>query len=344
MPIYTGDLTQGKTYSASSVLNNSSSYVAARAFDINYSTMWHSGNTGQNWIKVDFGDPVAISKVTYTSEEAYQVAPILQGSNDDSSWTDVFQLSGLAKNASKTFEFSNYATYRYYRLIGNTTGYFNARTLEMYAQIFTYKSTGSYTCSPIDLSTIPTTVRFRTEDNAPADTSIVYKYAVNQSNSTPPETWTDIVDEDVVELPDPATGYHLWIKVLLATTDTNKSPFVSAIWLEDITFNPKLLRVHLTNSGRLRFPQGVVTVAYNRTAGGMQGRTNSFVEDWEEDFTPTGITDPVFNPNVSEFISMTPTVTSQLLKVTYNYSQGEEHISLTPSVTATLIHIDDLEQ
>ena len=40
----------------------------------------------------------------------------------------------------------------------------------------------------------------------------------------------------------------------------------------------------------------------------------------------------------SEFISMTPTVTSQLLKVNYTDTQGREYITLTPSVLASLIY------
>ena len=40
----------------------------------------------------------------------------------------------------------------------------------------------------------------------------------------------------------------------------------------------------------------------------------------------------------TEFISMTPTVTSQLLKVNYLNTQSEEYITLTPSIMAALIY------
>ena len=215
-----------------------------------------------------------------------------------------------------------------------------------------YKSSGSAIYGPYDMSDCGT------YDNSelswiaslPTGTSMTIKTAVNDGLSTPSVWDTAAVvgtDTSPVEIPgftdeEDLKSKYLWIKVE-ATSDGTATPDLTslAVWVTGPDYTDKI-KVTLPNTGRLKFPQGDVTVKYSRIDGGMEGSSSVLVEDWEEDFTPTGII-PVFNPMEREYISMTPTVTAQLSEVNYISSQCQEYVSLTPTVTATLIHIDDLE-
>ena len=92
--------------------------------------------------------------------------------------------------------------------------------------------------------------------------------------------------------------------------------------------------------GRLKHPQGLVTIAFN---GSLAGPGNAMVAPFTLTFTPANIA-PVFNPNGPERIGLDVTFTAELKQVFYEYYQnGAENISLAAAVTATLIHINDLE-
>lgn len=117
---YGSDVCTGGTASASTQANG---YEASKAFDDNLGTGWSSGvNSLPSWIQYDLG-----SGVTKTVRKL-RVQPggdaiglgikdfILQGSNDGSSWTDIY--TGLAADSDtwQDFTFSNGTAYRYYRI------------------------------------------------------------------------------------------------------------------------------------------------------------------------------------------------------------------------------------
>ena len=90
------------------------------AWDRNAGTYWGTsgGGSGPQWTKLDCGtDSPVVTGFTVTSYAGYGPKNvILQGSNDDSGWTDLYSTL-LANNGDvQAFSFSNGVAYRYYRL------------------------------------------------------------------------------------------------------------------------------------------------------------------------------------------------------------------------------------
>lgn len=127
---YTEDKCVGGTASASSTVN--SNWIAANAFDngtANYSAWQSVGGGIPGWLTYDFGDgnEKQITKITLTSHEGtqsvyYESMPyafVLQGSNNNTDWLDVFELDGQVWTdflQTKFYCFNNNNSYRYYRL------------------------------------------------------------------------------------------------------------------------------------------------------------------------------------------------------------------------------------
>jgi len=111
------DQTTGGTATADSIL--SASYIADYAFDDNLSTMWYSANVVfPHWLKYDFGNgnSKTITKASITPYSGYLKDFKIQGSNNDSAWTDLY-IGDHANNGSKEYyEFTNSTAYRYYRI------------------------------------------------------------------------------------------------------------------------------------------------------------------------------------------------------------------------------------
>ena len=102
------------------------------------------------------------------------------------------------------------------------------------------------------------------------------------------------------------------------------------------------IRIWLNLSGRMRYPQGNITVAYSKATGNLSGAYNSQVEDFTLTFAPTGIV-PVFNPHDPENITLSPSATAILYTLTYSYyKSGEENITLSATGAATLLDINGL--
>ena len=132
MTAYSSDLTSGKTCTASS-----SNADAPKAID-NTSAYWKSviNQVIGEWLKVDFVDAVFIEKVTLKSQQSSQGYKNfkVQGSNDDSQWTDIY--SGLSAyiDTVQSFEFDNSESYRYYRIYcvdGQSLSYLTIEEIEM---------------------------------------------------------------------------------------------------------------------------------------------------------------------------------------------------------------------
>jgi hypothetical protein len=122
------DVLTGGTASASSVYG---SYYADYAFDNNAGSFWNADGTGQPfWLKYDLGSGVTkiVNRYTVQSRPANEFYPIdfkLQGSNNDSGWTDLDTQTGQSFTAGekKTYTLAtpNTTAYRYYRLYVTTS-------------------------------------------------------------------------------------------------------------------------------------------------------------------------------------------------------------------------------
>jgi|GEM_PF-1548179 len=132
------DLTTGKTATADS---ENGTETADKAIDNNTGTFWTSATSGSppRWLKVDLGsggEKIA-GKYSITSRKTGDNNGVptswkLQGSNDNSNWTDLHTVSGesWADDGPKTYSFTtNSTSYRYYRL------YITATTGGVYVQI-----------------------------------------------------------------------------------------------------------------------------------------------------------------------------------------------------------------
>lgn len=90
---------------------------------------WYYGSTaGNQWIKLDVGEgnSITINKYTLTSTSnnaSYPGMPIewkLQGSNNDSDWTDLDYRSdetGWGNSEMRSYSFSNATAYRYHKIL-----------------------------------------------------------------------------------------------------------------------------------------------------------------------------------------------------------------------------------
>lgn len=101
-----------------------SSYPLTYIADNKSSTAWWSAtedNTGSNshWVKIKFVNPVKITKMkTYVREvNTAFVNAIIQGSNDDSQWVDLFTISSY-QTALTEITLDNPDYYQYYRIYG----------------------------------------------------------------------------------------------------------------------------------------------------------------------------------------------------------------------------------
>ena len=158
------DLCTGGTASAVSVYGGG--YEADKAFDNDSDTLWHSAATGLPfWIKYDFGGGVTKIVNTYTIQvratgSYYWIDFKLQGSNNDSDWTDLDTQTGQSFTAGEKKQYilatPNTTAYRYYRfyitdVVASGDGYTNAAEIElmesMALQVYseaTIKQEGSY--------------------------------------------------------------------------------------------------------------------------------------------------------------------------------------------------------
>ncbi len=112
----TGNLALGKTATASSTEN--SSYPASAAVDGSTTTRWSSSFSNNQYIYVDLGSAVSVSKVILKWEAAYGSAYKIQTSSNAYNWTDV---ANVTNGNGGTDEISFTAvTARYVRMYGIT--------------------------------------------------------------------------------------------------------------------------------------------------------------------------------------------------------------------------------
>ncbi|MEI8339726.1 MAG: LamG-like jellyroll fold domain-containing protein [bacterium] len=138
--------TAGATTTASDTYQAWAAFAGpSKAFDGSTESFWFCGSDTADgktqWLKIDLGagNEVAVTKTRmYYSSPTVSMTGKIQGSNDDSIWTDLTTYSHGSSMVWYNDVFSNSQTYRYYRLFissGNPSNYWpEIRELELYTR------------------------------------------------------------------------------------------------------------------------------------------------------------------------------------------------------------------
>lgn len=208
-----------------------------------------------------------------------------------------------------------------------------------------YKSSGYAIFGPYTLPTMandPDSSAVNWTATTPTGTSVSVSAAIVTGTPTEQDYFAVTNGGSLTGISASDSGKNLYFKVDLATTDTSVTPTLTSLDYEIIGQSTGyLVMVILTEAGRMKHPQGQVTIDFT---GSLSGPLGSVVAPFSESFTPT-IADPIFNPHDAENISISVTATPANIKIYYEeYQIGSENISLSVSTTGERIHINDLEQ
>lgn len=196
-----------------------------------------------------------------------------------------------------------------------------------------YSESGTYTPPPITTESLPPTPRIRFDTDTPEGTSVTIEYAVSDSDTIPPGTWTVVEDGDLLTIDDA----YLWLRYTLETEDTSKTPTLLTVWLEEPEAPADQIRLVMHPQGRFNNVVGPLTVQYDQTVGSLRGRGGP-VEGFIETFTPTDL-EPKPNPHAAENIEVSAEANIALTKVTYNRGYADEQITVSASATVDFIHV-----
>ncbi|WP_035347938.1 malectin domain-containing carbohydrate-binding protein [Edaphobacter aggregans] len=126
---------------SASTENTGGGNVAASAFDNNFNTRWESvqgPSADPSWLQVDLGRPANIHSLVIDWENAAAASYLLQGSNDNSTWTNIAPpVTGNNGGGFRTYSGLN-ANARYVRVLGET------RTTPYGYSIYEFQVIGSY--------------------------------------------------------------------------------------------------------------------------------------------------------------------------------------------------------
>lgn len=117
VPIMTSDTAPYGTASASGNRSGSASYYAFDGGGNNWQAPDNSGTT--SWLKYSFTNPIVIKKVGIYNyiNSGTGLGFKIQGSNDNSTWTDLLSATSSDENATHYFEVENNNYYMHYRLV-----------------------------------------------------------------------------------------------------------------------------------------------------------------------------------------------------------------------------------
>jgi len=224
--------------------------------------------------------------------------------------------------------------------VGGGTTYAGNANMGLVEGLEVFDELGTHTPPPIDATTLPTNPRIIYETDLPTGTSVTVEYALNQDDETPPETWTAIDTDDLLTIPNPATGYFLWLRYTLATADTSVTPTLLAVWLEEAEAPPDTILLTMTEAGLFRDVEGHLTVAYDQALGNLKGTRP--VASFEVSFTPAGL-EPT--PVHEHTITARGEPVVSFIPVTYHdYPDYTQHTITArgTGVFVDFIHIDDI--
>lgn len=194
-------------------------------------------------------------------------------------------------------------------------------------------STPSTYITTIPTATLPADPRIRIEANTPEDTSVTVEYAASASDTTPPETWTEVNDGDLLTV----DGDFLWLRYTLSTDDPAVTPTLLAVWLEEAEAPPDTILLRFDTYNRFNDAEGDITVAYSQALGTLTGTRP--VEDFTESFTPTGLEPtPIDRHDITAGIE----VAVDLIKVDYVDLGHKNTITAGITVEVDLIPVSEI--
>lgn len=163
----------------------------------------------------------------------------------------------------------------------------------------------------------------------PAGTTAAVETAVVAASATPVAgDWSACANGGAIS--GLISGGDLYIRSTLATTDTSKTPSLSALqYAVEGADNHSKVRAGLTYAGRLRHPQGDLTAAYAASSGNLRNAAgNLAVPSFSLPFTPgAGVAPLFFNPHDPENISASLELSVDVNKVAYqNTKSGDENL------------------
>ena len=198
--------------------------------------------------------------------------------------------------------------------LGNTGGNGAKTFLEFDYNSVVYKSSGhAFYKIPLEgIVGLLSNNRIDWTADVPANTTLAIKGAVNGSDSVPPVDGDLDVLTSGGSIPDltdglDTTGLYLWLKAELGTSDTSKTPSLTALSVtltDDIS--AREIAIHLTYAGRLKHPQGNVSVAYVAALGNIKNAGGTIsVSSFTHPFDPDEAALTLYiNPNDPEQISV----------------------------------------
>ena len=350
IPVMTSNADPAGVASASSRIADT--YMAWKALNrtnVGTTDCWHSDATFPHWLQYEFDTTIRATSYSITTRDnATNIrAPKswnLLGSNDGV-WWDVLDERADAfateiQNETKVFDITSpgdYSVYRIHITSGHHGGYVAIGMLGLGIGA-EYLPSGTYTTT-IPADTLPTNPRLKWTEDLPTGTSIAAEYAINQDALTTPTTWTAIANNDLLTIPSPATGYFLWLKFTLATTDTTVTPTLLSVWLEEAEAPPDTIILNFDTYNRFNDVEGDITVAYDQATGTLAG--DAAVASFSVPFAPTDLLKtPIDEHTISVGITE---VAVNLLPVTYIEAHTDHTVSVgVTEVTVALIHVDDI--
>lgn len=284
------DLTPGKTYFAVTTLATN---PEINAFDNNLNTFWRSSSGVPGIIGVDFGEPIAITKLNMAGVATRAKDFILQGSNDYSTWSNVYSGVQTNDNVLREYFFSNSLAFRYYRIyistVWNTGHGPGLSEIEMMSEgsVSEYSSSGTYESATLSING---NSRIKWSSTLLEGTNVLIQILKEDSS------WQTVDDGDVV-------NYIGKIKATLSTTDASVTPTLSAVWLEAMEGPQDILKLTIDQFARFNNVEGQLKVSYDSALGTLVG-VGGAVQSFEAYFTPTDLLREI-NPNDEETVRAT---------------------------------------
>jgi hypothetical protein len=130
---------------------------------------------------------------------------------------------------------------------------------------------------------------------------------------------------------------NLWLRVTLETENTEVTPILQDLWLEEPEAPNDQIRLVMYPQSRFNNVEGSLTVQYDQSKGSLRGR-GGIVKEFTETFMPTDL-EPKPNPHVAENIEVSAEVNVSFTKVTYNQRYADEQITVSATVTVDFIYV-----
>jgi len=249
----------------------------------------------------------------------------------------------VGANEAATSEcFQGYIDEVRYSNIARWTSNFTPPTAEYAASA--YKTSGSVVFGPFALPTLvddPANSSIDWTADTPANTSLTIKTAIVSGTPATEDYQTATNGDPIPGLDADSSEMNLYIKAELATTDTTKTPSLSALSFEIVEAqNDYKVAVNLTYDGRMKHPQGNVTILYTN---GLIGVGNTPVAGFSQGFVPTGLT-LWFKPNDPEYILVSPQATVTVFDVVFKSAKnGDEYLQAGAyNATITITNVGGL--